>query len=195
MLMSSLSAFPAPQSGVPLTHPVSRFLPSQSMFFSLSLLSNVISFYSSSQQYSPQLQCLWLTPTTLSCPSQPSFTIRPKRTLQSSTTLLHSVSLPDTELPCEHLPAHEPYPIRLLLAFPFLFFSSVFSKSLYAFWAASSPFLWNQLRWSLTFPYALGFFSPCFTSTSFSSYLISSTWLLIISTYNTAAPGTRVTHD
>lgn len=100
MLMSSLSALPASQSGVH-THPV---------------LSNSISSHSSSHFPTPSIPLL--TATTFSRSIQPSLMICLKRGLQFLTTLPCSVSFPDMDLPCGHLLAHKMYPIHLFLDFP-----------------------------------------------------------------------------
>lgn len=85
MLGPRLPALLVPQSGV------SWFLLIQSMLFLLRLLFNIIFSYSSFQLQSPQPQCLLLTPPQCSGLLNHPW-LCPKRALQSSTTLPHSIS-------------------------------------------------------------------------------------------------------
>lgn len=142
MFVSSLSAVPGPPSGVD-THPV---------------LTNLISSHSSSHFPNPSGSLV--TPTTFSWSIQTSLAIC--QGLQFFTTLPCSASFPDMGLPCGHLLTHKLYPIHFFLDFPFLLFHSDFSRSLYALRAAASPFLCNQFRQALIFPYASSplFFQP-----------------------------------
>lgn len=79
-----------------------------------------------------------------------------------------------------------------LLAFLVFFSLSVFSQNLHAFSAASYT-SFESTSDNFWLSHMLLF--SCLSNTSFSSCLISSTWLLIMSPCSTAAPGIRVTHD